>query len=221
MLIAVENKFQRQRNLRLCIENSFVYGLPSGVFDNFFVTKNKYRCQRRPIVSRVVQKVPPITGNVLVLGFNFAISPRSVCRSRSQSDAQFFCLVNEVGIIGSSSSVVYKKLRNSKKMFFNGRDSNLSFSNRNWVNHQETRKFINNQKAMEIPVTWWVKWSPVIDMDCLEWNSLVLPFFQWYFICMFRFWFVGLASQTISSVCTYPVKHAKTVVESVCITVGF
>ena len=92
---------------------------------------------------------------------------------------------------------------------------------RNWVFHQETTKCINNQEAMEIPVTWWVKRSFVINMDCSERNCLDLPFFQWYFNPVFRLWFIVLAGEAISSECIYPVKHARTVVESFCITVSF
>ena len=42
------------------------------------MSKSKFRCQGRTIVSSVVQKVPPKTGNLLLLCFNFAICPRRV-----------------------------------------------------------------------------------------------------------------------------------------------
>ena len=63
--------------------------------------------------------------------------------------------------------------------------------------------------------------SLVINMDCLERYCLVLPFFQWNLIPVFRLWFVVLASQAISSECANPVKHTRPVVESFCIVIGF
>ena len=69
---------------------------------------------------------------------------------------------------------------------------------------------------MKIPVTWRVKGSLVINMDCSERDCLVLPFLQWYFVPVF----VVLANQTISTESTYPVQHTRPVVESFCIDVG-
>ena len=71
---------------------------------------------------------------MLVLGFNFAISPRRVGCSRSQSDSQFFRPVTEFNIDERRISVMHDRLRNSEGMdpFLEGRDSSLitSVSNR-------------------------------------------------------------------------------------------
>ena len=75
--------------------------------------------------SQRLSDVLPKAGNMLILGFNLAISPKRVCCSRSQSDAQFLCPVKEVGINKSSTSVVYNRLRKYERMytFLSGRDS--------------------------------------------------------------------------------------------------
>ena len=61
---------------------------------------------------------------------------------------------------------------------------------------------------MNVSVIWWVKRSFVINTDCSEWNSLVLPFFQRYFISVFR---LGLLFWQV----THSVKHAGPEVESI------
>ena len=43
---------------------------------------------------------------------------------------------------------------------------------------------------MKVAVTWWMKRSFVIKVDCSERDCLVLPFFQWYFVPVLRLWFV-------------------------------
>ena len=158
---------------------------------------------------------------MLILGFDFPISPRRLCCSGSQGNSQFFSPINEVGIDEGSALVVYKRLWNSERMypFLNSRDSSLSSSVRKWVYDLETRKCIINQKTRN--VTWGVKSSFVINMDYSERNSFVLSLFQWYFISVFRLRLIVKASQTISSECTYPVKHARPVVESFCNSVSF
>ena len=137
VFIAVESKFQRHRHLRFCTENNFVRCFPSSVVNTCVVCEGKLWCCRRPIVSSVVQEVSPITGNVLILGFNFAISPRRMGCSRSQSDSQFFCPVNKFGVDESSTSVMHNRLRNSNGTdpFFDSRDSSLSTSVSIWVYH--------------------------------------------------------------------------------------
>ena len=114
VFIAVESKFQRHRDLRFCTENNFIGCPSSSVVNTCVVCEGKFWCQRRPIVSSVVQEISPITGDVLVLGFNFGISSRCMCCFRSQSDSQFFCPVNEFSIDESRTSVIHKRLRNSK-----------------------------------------------------------------------------------------------------------
>ena len=158
---------------------------------------------------------------MLILGFNFAIKSNQVYCSRSQGGAQFLCPVNEVNFDEGSASVVYNKQANSERVypFLSSRDSSLSV--RNWVYRQETRKCINNQEAMMVPGTSWLMRSFVINMDCAEPDTLVLPFFQWYFISVSRLRFIVLARQAINIECTYPVKHDRPVVESFCINVNF
>ena len=105
--------------------------------------------------------------------------------------------------------------------FLNGRDCSLGTSVSNRVYHQEARKSINYQKTMKIPVTLWVKRSFVINVNSPERDCFVLPLFQWYFVPVFRLWFFVLASQTISSECTDPVKQTRLVIESFCIVIRF
>ena len=52
-------------------------------------------------------------------------------------------------------------------------------------------------------------------------GTVVLSFFQWTFIPVFRFWFVKLTIRKISSECTDPVKHIGPGVESFHIVVGY
>ena len=146
-----------------------------------------------------------------------------MCCSRSQGDAQFYCPVNEVGIIDGSASVMYNRLRDSEGMypFLNSRYDSMRSSLRNWAYHQETRDPINNQETVKVPNTWWVKGSFVINMDCSERDCLILPFLQWYLVSVFRLWFFVLAGGVISSECTYPVEHARPVVESFCNIIRF
>ena len=120
-----------------CTKNDFIRCLSGCIIDTSIVSESKFRCQRRSIVSSVVQKVSPIAGNVLILGFNFSISPRLMCCSWSQSDSQIFCPVNEFSIDESRSSVMHNRLRNSEGMdpFLDSRDGSLSTSVRNWVYH--------------------------------------------------------------------------------------
>ena len=70
------------------------------------------------------------------------ICPRWVCFLRSQSDSQFFCPVNEICIIEGSTSIVYNRLRNSRRMypFIYGCNISLNSSVCNWVYHQDTKK---------------------------------------------------------------------------------
>ena len=159
---------------------------------------------------------------MLVLGFNFAISPGRMCCLRSQIDSQFFCPVNEFGIDESRTTVMHNRLRDSKgtMLFLHGIDCSLSTSLSNWVYHQKSRKCINDQETMKVPITWWVKRSFVIYVNCSERNSLNLSFFYWYFVPVFRLRFVVLAGETINSKCRYPNKHTRPVVESFCIVIS-
>ena len=61
---------------------------------HLFSEQSEIWCQRRPIVSSLIQEVPPKAGNVLILGFNFTISPSLVCCLGSQGDSHFFSPVN-------------------------------------------------------------------------------------------------------------------------------
>ena len=115
---AIESKLQRQWDLGFRTEYYFVGCLSSCVVETRIVSKSEFPCQARPIVSSVVQEVPPVVGNVLILGFNFAISPRRVCCSRSRGDAQFFSPVNEVSIDESNASVVYNRQEFRKNVSF-------------------------------------------------------------------------------------------------------
>ena len=121
--------------MEFCTKNDFIRCLSGCIIDTSNVSKRKFRCQGRTIVSSVVQKLLPATGNVLILGFNLAISPRQECRSGSQRDSQFFCPIYEFGINKGSTSVVHGRLRISKGMypFFNSRDCSLSTSVSNGV----------------------------------------------------------------------------------------
>ena len=105
--------------------------------------------------------------------------------------------------------------------FLDNRNKSLSTSVSNWVYHYKAIKSFNKQETMKIPVFWRVTGFLVINMDCPERDCLVLPFFQRYFVPVFRLWFLVLASQTISSECTYSVEHTRPVVESFCLVVGF
>ena len=118
---------------------------------------------------------------------------------------------------------MHNSLRYSEGMdpFIDNRDSSLSTSVSNWLYHQESRECVYNQKTTKIPITWWVKGSFVINMDCSKRDCLVLPFFQWYLVPVLRLWFVVSASKTIRSECTNPIKHARPVVESFRFTVSF
>ena len=147
VFIAVKSKFQRHKDLKFCTENDFIRCLSSCIIDTSIVNKSKFRCQGRPIVSSVIRKVPPITGFVLILGFNLAISPRRVCCLGPQSDSQFFGPVYEFSVNKGSTSVVLDGLGDSKRMdpFLDSINSSLSTSANNWVYHQETRKCINYQ----------------------------------------------------------------------------
>ena len=149
------------------------------------------------------RRIESSSNNVLCidLGFNFVISPRRRCCSRSQSDSQFFCPVYKLKVNKSSTSVVYNRLKNSKRLYpiFYGCDCSLSTSVSNWVYHQEAIKCINNRKPLKVPVTWWMEGFFVINMDCSELNSLVLLFFRGYFFPVLKLWLVVLAGETISS----------------------
>ena len=75
MFVAIESKLQKLWDLAFRTEYFFVGCLSSCVVNTCTVSKGKFRCQERPIVSRVVQGVPPLNGKVLILGFNFAVGP--------------------------------------------------------------------------------------------------------------------------------------------------
>ena len=118
---------------------------------------------------------------------------------------------------------MHKRLRNSKTVypFLYGRDSSLNPSVCNWVYPPGTIKCINNQKTMEMPITWWVRRSVLIYVDSAKRDSLILLIFQGDFISLFRLLFVVLANQTIGSECIYPIEHTRAVVESFCIVISF
>ena len=138
-------------------------------------------------------------------------------------DSQYFSPVNEVSIDEGSASVVYKRLKKSKKNcpFLNTRCTSLSSNVCTLVYHRETRKCINNPETMKVSITCWVTRSFVVNLVCSQRNSLEFPFFQWYFISVVGLGFVVLARRTTSNECTYPVKHARPVVESLWIIVRF
>ena len=188
-----------------------------------YYEQKRISVRRTTICFRSRSKIRPIPGNELFLGFNFAISPRRVCCSRFQGDVQFFCPINEVGVNEGTASFLYKRRRDSKEMFpiFTSRFTSLRSCVRDRVYHQKTIKCIKNQEAKKITVTWWVKRSFVINMDCSERNGLVLPFFQWYFFPVFRLWFIVVAGEAINSDCTSPVKHARPAEHSFRIIVSF
>ena len=219
VFVAVDTQLERFSDLGFRTKYYFVECLSICVVNTCFVNKSEFWCQGRPIVSSVIQEVPPVAVNVLILGVNFPISPIGVCCLGSQGNFHFFSPNNEVGIDGGTALFVYNRLRNSKSLytFLSSRDSCLSSSDRNCVCHQETRKSINNQEIIKDSGTSWVKRSFAIDKDCSERKSLVLSFFQWYFISVFKFSFIVQASQTI----THPVKHARPVAETFCYIVSF
>ena len=131
---------------------------------------------------------------------------------------QFMNFVNK-----GSASVVHIRLRGSKGMdpFLDSRECSLSTSVSNWVYHQEAKKGLNNQEAMKVPVTWWVKRSFVIYVVCAKRGCFNLLFFQWDFIPVFGFKFVILVCEAVSSKCTNPIKQTRPVAESFCIVIGF
>ena len=72
---AVEAKIQRHMSLGFCTDNTFVSCFPSSVVDTCVARKGEFRSQGRPVLSSVVQEVPTITGGLLILGFDFTVSP--------------------------------------------------------------------------------------------------------------------------------------------------
>ena len=95
MLITVESEFQRHKKLRFRTENYLVGCLSSCIVDTCIVSQSEFRCQGRPISSSGVQKVPPIAGNMFILGL-LLVQGECAARGRDVTPNSFVQFTNSV-----------------------------------------------------------------------------------------------------------------------------
>ena len=185
--------------------------------------KSDFRCLGKPAVSRVVQELAVITGNVLILCFNFTNVLRRKCCSLSENDYLCFCAVDEFGIDEGSESVVYTRVRDPKGLypFHPGRHSGWRTSVFNWWYHLEAKKHrsTKDKKVFYYFVNEGVHCGWYRSCGLERSHFAIVPRDFHSCVCSLVWFF--LTGETISVEGQYPVKRTKPLLESFRISVGF
>ena len=148
-------------------------------------------------------KIPPITGNLLILGFNFAVSPRRVCCSRlTNSFVQFM------------KSVLMKALPRSCTLVWKVVEECIHFSTAEivaWTPLFVTGCTISNRANASITKKQW-KFGLLGESSVSMWSMWIVRngIVSFCFSSdgtspLFGFRIVILACEAVSSRCKYPV----------------
>ena len=117
MFVTIESQFDRHGFFWFGAEDDLVRRFTSSVINAGIINERKFWCKRSLISASIVQKTSPITNNMLVLSFYFAVCPSWESCTWSQGNSQLFSPVDKVCVKKSCSSLMYYWLRNYKMKY--------------------------------------------------------------------------------------------------------
>ena len=190
---------------------------------HWYLSKSEVQCQRKSVVSSVFQEFPPVAGNVLILSFDFHLSPRRMCCSGSQGFSNSF--------VQLMKSVLMKAVPRSCTKEWGFPKECIHFWTAEvvvWAPRFVTGYIIKKRENVSITKRQWRfrllgVWRGPLWSKWIVRNGTVSFFHSsngTSFLCL-GLNYVVLATQTINSECTYLNKHARRLVETFGIIVDF